>query len=340
MLAKVIFKIQRIIFYILLLALCLELIIIFPESIFSPDDPALKPDLEKVEKGVDQVLQNVRLVESSDAKSEWSLNSTRATRTTADGQWSLQNVQVQFYASDGAFYKGFGDEGFVQPDAKDVDLQKNVRLTTSNGYIFKSNKLNYKAGLKKAYVPGNVTVHVDPKAPKNAKIGDLSIVGQDMIADFTTNEIELTKSVRTTRTLPNGQILVIRAERMKMSGKTQDVSFFGKVVIDVGEMRLTGPQAKFNYNSQTQELQALEVTGGAGLTDRVKTATASKVYFSFEKDEITFTGGPRVVQGADEILGDEIVISRKTGRVRVVNARAKMDKEGLNDINSRSKKPR
>jgi len=96
-------------------------------------------------------------------------------------------------------------------------------------------------------------------------------------------------------------------------------------VIDMETMRVTGPEAKFIYDSKSDAFESVHVDGGVRMTDTDKFATSNSVNVEFKKDRMILSGAPRVVQNGDELVGDEIVFLEGGRKVQVSNAKAQIE---------------
>jgi lipopolysaccharide export system protein LptA len=110
-------------------------------------------------------------------------------------------------------------------------------------------------------------------------------------------------------------------------------SFQGKVVLDVDDMRITGPKADFLYDSTGDILKSVLFSGGARVSDPNKWATSDQVKVDFQQDQYIFSGDPRVVQNSDELRGEKIIFHNGGKRIEVIRAKAKIDKGRLEGNN-------
>ena len=90
--------------------------------------------------------------------------------------------------------------------------------------------------------------------------------------------------------------------------------------------RITGPEARFDYDSKTDLVKSIYVSGGTRVSDPDKWATAQNVNIDFKSNKFVFRGSPRVVQNNDELRGEEIVFLDNGKQVQVQRARAKWTK--------------
>jgi lipopolysaccharide export system protein LptA len=101
------------------------------------------------------------------------------------------------------------------------------------------------------------------------------------------------------------------------------------VVLDMDSMRITGPEAKFEYDPKSDAVKSVYVSGGARVSDTDKWATAQNLSVDFQSNKFVFRGNPRVVQNNDELRGEEIVFLDGGKRVQVQRARANVDEKRM-----------
>ena len=118
--------------------------------------------------------------------------------------------------------------------------------------------------------------------------------------------------------------IFIKSHRAQFSGASQYARFLDNVVIDYDTMRMTGPDATFNYDSQKDFVSSLNVQGGVKVSDLDKWATSQMVDVEFDKEKYIFKGEPRVVQNNDELKGEEIIFYEGGKKVKIKKARANL----------------
>lgn len=273
-----------------------------------------------------QVMQGVHSYGAKGQVQEWELWADRAVRPKENAQWTAQKVKVNFFADNGVMYTVTGERAQVDPEKKDIRIDGDVVTHSSNGYVFKTQSVDYNSSARKLVSPGAVEM----LGPRDKSGGDLHLNGGALDADFGTNEINITHSVRANRKVLIGsdkqeKTAHISAQRALFSGRTNMAQFFGAVVIDVEAMQLAGPRAKFAYDPKTQMLDAMQMEGGVHVTDSDKFATSGSVNLSLKDDRVVFSGSPRVVQNGDELVGDQIVMTDGGKKVEVSNARAQFE---------------
>lgn len=271
-----------------------------------------------------QIMKDVHSIEAKKDGKEWELWAASAHQPNPNQVWTIERVKVKFYGADGVVYTVTGQEGQVSPNEKgirDLKISGNVVTRSSNGYVFKSESVFYDSRKKQLTSP----TEIEMRAPPDKDGGRMTLTGMDMVADLETNEITVNKSVKTTKELKDSKNLIISSDRAVFSGKTKMAHFLGNVVINYETMTLSGPEARFAYDSSGQALQSVFVTGGIRVTDTDKFAVSKSVNVDFIKDEVVFRGSPRVTQKGDQLTGEEIVFLKGGNIVQVKKARARIE---------------
>lgn len=311
----------------LLFVLIVQILILSPKSVeeapssvhMTAVDSQLKMD------DVDQLMQGVHLIESRGTEKEWELWADEARSLKDKNIWALTTVKAVFFGEDGVFFTVTGETGEVEIGSKNMEVMGNVVTRSSNGYVFRTEKVIYNSEKRFLHSP----TPVDMRGPRDAHGEYLTLVGDKMDADLNLSLMEVTGSVRADKTFSGPRKVIIRSERSQFSGKSRVARFEGNVVIDVDTMRLTGPVAEFDYDSSSDVVKSLMVHGGARVSDVDKWATSQNVEVLFEDNKYIFRGNPRVVQEGDDLRGEEIVFYNGGERVVVEGARSRVDERRM-----------
>lgn len=317
-----------------LLLLLIQVVLIAPSQIrdtelSSPDQKAAllpTPDLPKSGGNeVDQSIHGMHMIETHEGKKEWELSSDRAISIKARDMFELDGVKAIFFSDSGVTFNVTGKKGTVQVKAKDMRVEGDVVIRSSNGYVFKTAAMNYNSQAKRIYTENRV----DMTGPRDVDGHGLRLNGVGMEAFLDKGSMEVLRDVRAEKGLKEGRKALIRSQRSLFSANDRTAKFLGDVVLDLDTMRITGPEAQFNYDSKRDLVKSVAFTGGARVSDQDKWATAQKVTVDFDTNRFVFRGNPRVVQNNDELRGEEIVFLDGGRRVQVKGARAKVDEKRL-----------
>lgn len=268
-----------------------------------------------------QILRGVHSIEVNSDGKGWELWADRGVRPKDSGEWKIETVRVKFYASNGVTYNVTGRTGGVNPATYDLWIKGSVETKSSNGYVFKSPSVVYNSKLKKL----TSTEAVEMIGPTDSEGSRLELSGEDMFADLNSNDIKVNRNVQARKRVHGEKTAQIQSTAAHFSGATNLAAFTGGVTIDVETMRITGPEARFTYDSKRNALESLMVAGGVKVTDSDKFATSGSLSVYFKDDRYIFKGSPRVVQSEDELIGDEIVFLQGGKQVQVINAKAQVD---------------
>jgi LPS export ABC transporter protein LptC len=311
----------------LFIVLVVEVVILAPKTVEEPQDQKaeLKPE---VTKQIDQVMHGAHLVETREGQKEWELWAVEALSFRSQDQWSLQNVKAIFFGKNGVYFTVTGNEGTVETKSKNMKVSGNVITRSSNGYVFKSESMEYNSADRLLTSP----THVVMTGPRDKQGEGMTLSGQRLNLDLKTSLMNVIGHVQAEKTLEARRRLHIQSESSQFSGKSKLAKFIGHVVMDIETMRITGPAAEFAYDEKQEEVTSVLVEGGVRVSDIDKWATSEKLRVNFVDDSYTFQGRPRVVQNNDELVGEKIVFYEGGKRVQVLGARARMDQKRMGKI--------
>ena len=323
-------KIGKFLLGLLFVLLVVEIIVIAPKDVDQPppDEPG-ETSPQGPDTGVEQLMRGAHLVETREGEKEWELWAETATSYKEKAQWALQTVKTRFFGKDGVHFTVTGERGTVQVQTKDMIVKGSVRIRSSNGYVFKTEEVEYKSEERRLVAPQAVTMW----GPKDGDGHSLFLRGQSLEADLNNALMTVHRDVKGEKAFRNDKRLLIRSQRADFSGKSNLARFSGEVVMDFETMRITGPEAVFEYGAEANMVRSVQVSGGVRVSDLDKWATSQRVSVNFDKDKYVFRGNPKVVQNNDELQGEEIVFLDGGRKVEVLKARAKVDKSRMEKVN-------
>lgn len=323
-------NLSRFLFGLFLVLIFIEIVLIAPKSLdeismdVSPLSKSSAPDPE----GVDQIMKGVHLVEASSGNKDWELWAESAQSLKIQKSWQLFNVKANISASDGQVFNIIGDQGYVESQSKNLKIEGNVKVTTENGYIFKTQVAFYNAQKKQIY--GDQLVNLlGPEAGNES----IHMQAESFNIDITSLDMTLLGNVKGTQKLKGRSQIRILSDRAVFSSKNKDAFFYDHVVIRSGSKIVQGPKAHFIYNKNKSKIDRLLMQGGVSLKDIDKKAVADTVDAYLDEQKFVLRGNPKVTQGDDEMVGDEIVFLDGGKRVKVIKANIKANKERLEDSN-------
>ncbi len=324
---------------ILFLAFIIEVVLVSPSDLNEKPKVNQTPqttinDIEH-NKNIDQQMDGIHVTETKNENKEWELWAERAIGFKKQGDLALQKVKASFIGTDGVTFLVTGDSGNVQTETKNMTVDGDVTTKSSNGYVFKTTKMNYDS--KRRFLSSQTPVSV--AGPRDSLGSHMRIDGLEMEASIDNGEIIIEKNVRARKTVRPNEEMAVQADRVELSGHGREVKFSGHVVIDLNGLRVTGPDAIFHYDGKNELPRSIELQGGVKMSDLHKWATSDRLSIDLSRNEYIFDGSPRVIQDDDELRGDRIVFLDGGKRVQVQNAKVKVSKESLNKQGQQIQKP-
>ena len=309
-----------------LLALLVEVTLIAPRQIREAEQrpKTTAPTTPTTPRSdVDQSMNGMHMIETQEGRKEWEIWSKQALSLKPQEVLELKKVKAVFFSEKGVTFTVTGDEGRVQLKTKNLRVDGNVVTRSSNGYVFKTASMDYDSAAKVLKAPNKVTM----LGPKDQDGHALKLTGSSMEASVLKATMDVRHEVRAEKALDKNRAALIRSQRSLFSGRDRTARFVGDVVLDLDSMRITGPEAEFEYDDKGQGVKSVYFAAGARVSDSDKWATADKVKVDFDQNRFIFRGHPRVVQNNDELRGEEIVFLDGGKRVRVQGARARVDEK-------------
>jgi len=280
--------------------------------------PAISQEDRQNAEDSEQVLAGGYLVESQGEAKAWELWSEVAKKKKGIEEWELDTVKVRFYGKSKVVYIAKGKKGYVTDSQSKLRIEGDVTVTSSNGYVLETSKIDYDAVSRSLVGPEPV----DLKSPEaKGEAGPLYLRGQRFDADLNTNKIRLLGGVKGRKRMSGGRRMNIASRTAHFSGLNNMARFEKNVVIRVNKMRIRGPRAHFVYRNG--ELDTLSMTGGVQMNDLDKVGSAGQADVFFKEDKYVFQGEPKVTQGEDQLIGTLITLFDAGERIQVVKARAK-----------------
>jgi Organic solvent tolerance protein OstA len=331
-------KFKNLIFIVLLVALFIEVLIVFPKklekesesepaptAVESTQKPELNPDgTEKAKSAVaEQKMKGVHLVESQKGNRDWELFSEAAEGSQESGNWKVLKVRVLFYNKEKIEFTVTGDEGSIDYKTKDMTIRGNVTTKSTNGYVFNTPSITYSATTRQIVSPETVNM----TGPKDSSGQGMALTGGRMTSFIDTTKMVIDKGVRAKKPMQDGKTFAVAADAAEFNGRNNQAKFRGTVQMSYDQMKLEGPEATFLYQKGMDLLTSVSINGGVKVSDVDKFATSESVNLDLLANKYTFKGRPKVVQNADELSGEEIIFLDGGKRVRVEKVRAKMEKK-------------
>lgn len=320
-------RVVQILLSLALLALLIQIVLIAPSQIRDAETKASimpVPEVTPVGKEADQSMKEMHMIETQEGRKEWELWADKA-ESMKNEVLIMANVKTIFFSDKGVTFTVTGKKGTVQTKSKDMRVEGDVITRSSNGYTFRTEVMVYNSAKRTL----NSTHPVEMLGPSDSRGQSLKLDGVGMNADMNKSSMDILSDVKAEKGLEDGRKVFIRSHRANFSGIGRTADFLGEVVLDMDNMRITGPQARFNYDSKRDLVKSVMFSGGTRVSDPEKWATAQSVDVDFDADKFVFRGSPRVVQNNDELRGEVITFLQGGKQVEVTGARAKVDEKRL-----------
>lgn len=310
--SAVIFLIAVVVFF--------EIIVMAPQvlEIDNQDHVSEDTDLSYLEQenknAVDQKMQGVHLVENSENEKGWELFANEATGT-ADGQWVLKNVKVQFFNDNMSNYTVTGDLGEIEAKTKDMIIRGNVTTTSSNGYSFKTDTLRYIAKQKIMTSLDKVVM----QGPADNSGSGFHLTGEKFLVDMVKNKMSILDKIVAKKKI-NSEQFNLTSARADFANSSQEATFVGNVQMKLGTLYVKAPMALFQYSGAKKMLEKIVLNDQVEFSDTDKKGFCKELEFNLIENKMTMRGQPKVVQGEDEINGHEIVFIDGGKKVKINQA--------------------
>lgn len=332
-------KYKNYIFLALLVALFVEILIIFPSNLEHEDEVAIRQRVEKRDKEeeerrklnlkeepgpsslAEQKMGGVHLVESQSGSRDWELFAVSAEGSQSGGKWNLKQVRVLFYNKEKLEFTVTGDQGSIDDKSKDLSVVGNVVTQSENGYVFKTPSIFYSSKTRQITSPEQVLM----EGPRDGSGAGLYLKGASMRVQVEQSKMFIQNKVTAQKPMKDGKKFEISADGAEFSGKNREAKFLGEVRMNYDNMRLEGPEASFLYGKGSDILSSVGIRGGVRVSDVDKFATSETVNLDLLSNRYTFKGRPKVIQNNDELTGEEIIFLDGGKRVKVERVRAKVE---------------
>lgn len=147
--------------------------------------------MEKLPKipieGAEMRLEKIRFVEDKHGQKTWELEAQSVQKYQDQNLMVLQDVKLTYYAKEGRTFLITGKQGKVYQDSKNVDLEGDVVLTSSDGYQLKTNSLTYRNLEKTVSTPDPVEIEGE----------QVRLTGKGMLVNMEDKTFKIQSQVKT-----------------------------------------------------------------------------------------------------------------------------------------------
>lgn len=279
----------------------------------TPNAPA-KKEIRQEMRG-----EGVHIVESQKGARDWELFAQAAQSFQGQSEWDLAQVRILFYNNELQDMVVRGAKGQILTEGRDMRIEGNVEIETSNGYVFLAPYIEYKSKLRLIECAGEVQV----KGPIERGKRSLFMKATGMRIPVTERKMYLDRNVTGQRLLQDDKVLTFKSGSAELSATTNTAMFKTNVVISYPPMVMHSQNAVFAYDEKTKLFDYLELQGHVELKEANRRAVSENLRVDFSTKQFTFSGQPRLYQGEDELVGDQIIFMDNGKRVKVENVKAR-----------------
>jgi LPS export ABC transporter protein LptC len=240
--------------------------------------------------------------------------------------WSFYKVDGVFKAEEGNRIVFFGDKGNFNPDIEELNLNGNVRASSSLGYNFKTDALDIEKENEEVFFSSEEEVLLFDD------LGQFRVKAVGFRGDMNSGVVDLLSEVWSKKTDPNGTEALIESDKAKIQSALSTIKFYENLRVSQDKFKIKGEEASFYINNKTNEVESVRVRGNIFATDGVKTALSDKVDLKLKEDAIIFQGSPRIRVGDNEMVGEEILITNNQQNVQVIRGNIKSTSNPLEDV--------
>lgn len=316
--------VNKSVFYFLIFVFFVEVLLLGSRYLDKNEEP-VAPANNLLEHKSDQKMEKIHLVEGLGSLKEWELYADSAEGFMGQGVWNLTKVKVIFYAKTGDSYVVQGKRGQID-GSKNIDIVGDVSTRSSNGYDFKTSSLHYKSATKVMSAPEKLRL----QGPKDSAGNRLHLQGRGISTFLENSLMNIENDVIADRMMSNGKNLKIQSNKAQLSGRSNLVRFYESVKMYYDTFSIQGPEALFAYQTGDSDLpKSIIINGGVQVADLEKNATGENLQIDVNDDKYILRGSPKVIQGADELRGEEIIFLEGGKKVKVESIKANVKgKEG------------
>ena len=312
---------QRLIMGLFLVALGIEGMLIAPEKVIARKPVQAQTKGHSIDLTLaEQKMEGVHLVETREGSKEWEVWADQAFGFKAENRWVLDRVKTEVFGSQGTHYIVTGSRGEVNSLTRDLKISGQVITQSSNGYVFVTDEITYSSRNRALESPDPIEM----KGPADEEGNRLTLIGRGMRLFLNSENMEILEAVRGERRTERGDIIKIQSERAQLSNLNLSATFTGKVQIERLDSRLQGPTAVFKFADRNNRLERIHVRGGVRIEEPPRWATSESAHLDVSQGQIVLEGEPRVVQGTDVLVGEQIIFHHDRDEIEVRSVKAQI----------------
>lgn len=105
----------------------------------------------------------------------------------------------------------------------------------------------------------------------------------------------------------------VTADQLNVNQADGSATFTGNVKVAQGEMRMTAPEVRVEYATDTKAISRLHATGGVTLFNGAEAAEAAEAVYTIASGTVVMTGEVLLTQGSSAISGKQLTVDLNTG---------------------------
>lgn len=277
---------------------------------------------------VEQSIKGVYLVDSQKDDTNWELWAESGLSSSASSSWRFNNVKVHFYSKDRKVYKVTSGIGLIDLKEKKMIFESDIFIEAPNGYYMKASTLEY--NFKDELIFTNEPVEIDTN--KNKVREPLKFKAQKMTVSLIDSKIKL-KKIESIKTIKGRKKIKIKSDEAILSGASYRVEYKKNVKLQGLDFKISSEIMRLYISRKSKKIKNLTALGRVKVESGKRVGTSGVANINFNDEVIIMLKSPKLVQGQDVLYGEKIIFYNKTKSVSVKKARAKVDKNTLENYN-------
>ncbi len=300
-----------------------------PEKLFNLNMDYDKKSNKKTEKlVVEQSIKGVYLVDSQKDDTNWELWAESGLSSSASSSWRFNEVKVNFYTKDRKIYKVNSEVGLIDLKQKKMIFEGEILIESPNGYYMKAKTLSYNFNEEIIFTNDPVIIDTHKKKVREP----LTFAAENMKVQLKDSKIFL-KKIKSTKVIRKNKKIKINSDKATLSGNSHKIEYRDRVKLSGLGLNISSKFMELYVSKRSRQLRSLTAAGRVKVISGNRVGTSGLAKINFKDEVITMLRSPKLKQGQDVLYGEKIIFYNKTKSVSVKKARAKVDKNKLENYN-------
>lgn len=262
-------------------------------------------------------LSDIEFFETRDGKKQWNIRSKFAELHRKENYAYLQVVDADFYADKtGNVVNTKSDYGRSELEKHVVDLEGNVSIRATKGYLFEMDKLNYHSRTHAFTTDEKVRMRgPDVKKPQ------MFLTGTGLHANIDDEHFFLRKNVSGQKKLKSSEWMKIHSRNGEFFTNEQRAIFNGKVKAALPAINIDSDTLEI---STAQEKEFLYAKGNVVLKNRDRVGRSETAMIEIGTNKIVLEGRARIDSQSNQITGKRILLYTDDDRIEVEEAEGRL----------------